>query len=96
MAQPRRVIEFLAALVVAAAGATPAPSLAEPTTAANLFRAAIEADNHISYTGTVTSVQYGPKTASSTVVRIDHKWPTSWRMWYVAPADAYGRLILSN
>jgi outer membrane lipoprotein-sorting protein len=50
----------------------------------------------VSFSGTVTSAQYGSKTTTATVVRIDHKAPTSWRIWYVAPADAYGRLIVSN
>jgi len=61
-----------------------------------LLRAAMDADNHTSYSGTVTSVVYGPHSATATVVRIDHKAPSSWRIWYVAPADAYGRLIVSN
>jgi len=61
-----------------------------------LLRAAMAADSRISYAGTVTSVVYGPRTAAATVVRIEHRAPTSWRIWYVAPADAYGRLIVSN
>jgi outer membrane lipoprotein-sorting protein len=41
-------------------------------------------------------VVYTSDRAESTVVNIDHRAPSQWRIWYVAPADAYGRLIISN
>ena len=50
----------------------------------------------MSYTGTVTTLVYEEKGANATVVRVDHAAPNKWRMWYVAPADAYGRLIVSD
>jgi len=56
----------------------------------------MRADEAVSYSGTITSVVYQPRSDVATVIRIDHKAPTSWRIWYVAPADAYGRLIVSN
>lgn len=61
-----------------------------------LFRAALEADDSVSYSGTITSVIYDRDSADATVARIDHKAPNSWRLWYVAPAGAYGRMIVSN
>jgi outer membrane lipoprotein-sorting protein len=78
--------------LVISLGAAPAHA----ATGEALLRQAITADDHVSYTGTVTTVLYGGKGADSTIVRIDHAAPKKWRMWYVAPADAYGRLILSN
>jgi outer membrane lipoprotein-sorting protein len=60
------------------------------------LRQAVGAEDRVSYTGTVTTLVYGPRGADATVVRIDHAAPNKWRMWYVAPADAYGRLIVSN
>jgi len=62
----------------------------------SLLRAAVKADDHVSFSGTVTSLVYGASTATATEVRIEHRAPNDWRLWYVAPADAYGRLILSN
>lgn len=62
----------------------------------DLLRKAIVADDHVSYAGTITTLVYGPHGADATVVRVDHLAPNKWRMWYVAPADAYGRLIVSN
>jgi len=62
----------------------------------DLLAKAVTADDHVSYTGTITTVVYGHDRADSTVVRIEHKAPHSWRIWYVAPADAYGRMIVSN
>lgn len=62
----------------------------------DLLKQAVVADDHVSYTGTVTTLVYGPHGADATVVRLDHAAPNKWRMWYVAPADAYGRLIVSN
>lgn len=56
----------------------------------------MQADDHVSYTGTVTTVVYGEHGADVTVVRVDHSAPNKWRLWYVAPADAYGRLIVSD
>jgi outer membrane lipoprotein-sorting protein len=61
-----------------------------------LLRSAVKADDHVSFSGTVTSLVYGTSAATATVVRIEHRAPNDWRLWYVAPADAYGRLILSN
>jgi sigma-E factor negative regulatory protein RseB len=84
------------AAAVVAASATAAPSTAPSPSAADLLRQASRADDHISYTGTTTSVIYNEHGADSTVVRVDHAAPYKWRMWYVAPADAYGRLIVSD
>jgi len=61
-----------------------------------LYAQAVEADDSVSYSGTLTSVVYEGDRAASTVARIDHKSPNRWRIWYVAPADAYGRMIVSN
>jgi len=63
---------------------------------AEMLRQAVGAEDHVSYTGTVTTLVYSPRGADATVVRVDHAAPNKWRMWYVAPADAYGRLIVSN
>lgn len=91
----------VAAGAVALALLAAAPSQAANTTpAANpgeaLLRRADVADDKTSYAGTISTVVYGPNGAQSTVVRVDHLAPDKWRLWYVAPADAYGRLILSN
>ncbi|HYK52182.1 MAG TPA: sigma-E factor regulatory protein RseB domain-containing protein [Candidatus Eremiobacteraceae bacterium] len=79
-----------------AAAATAAPASTSSPSAADLLRQASRSDDHISYTGTTTSVIYNEHGADSTVVRVDHAAPSKWRMWYVAPADAYGRLIVSD
>ena len=60
-----------------------------------LLKQAVSADDHVSFSGTITSLMYGQST-TATVVRIEHRAPNQWRLWYVAPADAYGRLIVSN
>src|SRR5215472_2484918 len=79
-----------------AAAATAAPGSTSSPSAADLLRQASRSDDHISYTGTTTSVIYNEHGADSTVVRVDHAAPYKWRMRYVAPADAYGRLIVSD
>jgi outer membrane lipoprotein-sorting protein len=61
-----------------------------------LYAQAVEADDYVSYSATLTSVVYEGDRAASTVARIEHKAPHSWRIWYLAPADAYGRMIVSN
>lgn len=61
-----------------------------------LYAQAIGADDHVSYSATLTSVAYDSDHAVSTVARVEHRAPFSWRIWYMAPADAYGRLILSD
>lgn len=61
-----------------------------------LYAKSVAADDHVSYSGTLTSVIYEGDQAASTVTRIEHKAPTSWRIWYLAPANAYGRMIVSN
>lgn len=81
-----------AALAAVTLLAATRPSIDGPA----LLRDAMQADNHASYTGTITSAMYGAKTTTATVVRVDHRAPSSWRIWYVAPADAYGRLIVSD
>jgi outer membrane lipoprotein-sorting protein len=72
------------------------PSLALVASGSDLYRQAVVADEHVSYYATMTTVVYEGDHAVSTVARIDHRAPDSWRIWYMAPADAYGRLILSN
>src|ERR1700686_3200774 len=72
-----------------------APAAASPEGNALLQRAVV-ADDATSYTGTLTSVVYTSDRAESTLVNVDHLAPSQWRIWYVAPADAYGRLIISN
>ena len=79
-----------------AASPSPSPSSTATPTAGELLRLANHADDRVSYTGTVTTVIYNEHGADSTVVRVDHSAPDKWRMWYVAPADAYGRLIVSD
>jgi outer membrane lipoprotein-sorting protein len=71
--------------------ATPAP-----LSGADLYRQSVEADDHVSYYATMTTVVYEGDRAVSTVARIDHQAPFSWRIWFMAPSDAYGRLIVSN
>jgi len=73
-----------------------APASAPAADGRALYRAAVEADDMVSYSGTLTSVVYEGDRAESTVARIEHKAPHSWRIWYLAPADAYGRMIVSN
>lgn len=85
-----------ATVVAGTPAATASPASTASPTAAELLRDATRADDHISYTGTTTSVIYNQHGADSTVVRVDHQAPAKWRMWYVAPADAYGRLIVSD
>jgi outer membrane lipoprotein-sorting protein len=61
-----------------------------------LYREAVVADDTVSYYATATAIVYEGDHAVSTVARIDHQAPNLWRIWYMAPADAYGRLIVSN
>jgi len=92
-AQSRR----LSAVIVSIAALTLCASPASPSPAGNaLLARTVVADDATSYTGTLTSVDYTSDRAESTVVNIDHLAPSQWRIWYVAPADAYGRLIISN
>lgn len=87
----------LSAAIVSIAAFTlfAAPAMSSPAGNALLARTVV-ADDATSYTGTLTSVVYTSDRAESTVVNIDHLAPSLWRIWYVAPADAYGRLIISN
>ena len=97
--QRRSRINRAAVLIVCAAVALARPEHALARTSASgddMLRQAVGADDRVSYTGTVTTLVYGPHGADATVVRVDHAAPNKWRMWYVAPADAYGRLIVSN
>jgi outer membrane lipoprotein-sorting protein len=73
-----------------------APANAAAVSGAALYREAIAADDHVSYYATLTTIVYEGDHAESTVARIDHRAPNLWRMWYMAPADAYGRLLVSN
>ena len=82
--------------IVAAVQPSAAPTSTPSPSAGELLRLATQADDRASYTGTITTVIYDTHGADSTVVRIDHAAPDKWRMWYVAPADAYGRLIVSD
>ncbi|MBV8081408.1 MAG: outer membrane lipoprotein carrier protein LolA [Candidatus Eremiobacteraeota bacterium] len=84
---------MLAGVFAPAAG--PAAAAAAPDAYA-LLQSAVTADDHVSFSGSVTTLVYGGTSTSATVVRIEHKAPNDWRLWYVAPADAYGRLIISN
>ena len=90
----------LLAWVTAAAALLAAPTTAQAAQTAQdgyaLLKAAVSADDHISFSGTITSLVYGATAATATVARVEHRAPTDWRLWYVAPSDAYGRLILSN
>lgn len=61
-----------------------------------LLKQAVAADDHVSFSGTITSLVYGREATAATIVRVEHRAPNLWRLWYVAPADAYGRLIVSN
>src|SRR5579864_2111633 len=91
----RRPTSSAAAGVVLAALVLASPA-AGAQKSEDLLRQAVVADDHVSYSGTITTVIYAATGANSTVVRVDHLAPDKWRMWYVAPADAYGRLIVSN
>jgi outer membrane lipoprotein-sorting protein len=94
------VLALIAALCLrqpSSARPTAAPSAAPVTVDAQaLYAQAVEADDYVSYSATLTSVVYEGDRAASTVARIEHKSPHSWRIWYLAPADAYGRMIVSN
>jgi outer membrane lipoprotein-sorting protein len=76
--------------IASTAAAAPQPS------AIDMLQKAVAADDAVSYSGTMTTIVYGRDRTDSTVVRLDHGAPSAWRMWYVAPVDAYGRLIISN
>jgi outer membrane lipoprotein-sorting protein len=88
----RRLSSFAALLALACLPISAGAS----TEGSTLLQRAVVADDATSYTGTLTSVVYTSDRAQSTVVNIDHLAPSQWRIWYVAPADAYGRLIISN
>jgi outer membrane lipoprotein-sorting protein len=92
----RRRTARAAALAVVAALLAFVPARVLAANGDDLLRKAIVADDHVSYAGTITTLVYGAHGADATVVRVDHVAPNKWRMWYVAPADAYGRLIVSN
>lgn len=99
MCRPPARRNLLAATVFVAATAAWAlcrsAALAD-SSGASLLQSAISSDDRISYTGSVTAVVYGHDRTIATVARIDHKAPRLWRVWYVAPADAYGRMIVSS
>ena len=84
------------AFAVLAATAAPAFAAQPAKDGLSTLTQAVAADDRVSFSGTITSVIYEGQTANATVVRIDHLAPHDWRLWFVAPADAYGRLILSN
>jgi outer membrane lipoprotein-sorting protein len=96
MLRTSNLARFFFALVPVFLVALATPSLALAPSGADLYRQAVVADDHVSYYATMTTVVYEGDHAVSTVARIDHQAPNSWRIWYMAPADAYGRLILSN
>lgn len=83
----------LAAVVLIGTGITCARA---STQGDDLYSKSVAADDRVSYSGTLTSVIYEGDRAASTVTRIEHKAPFSWRIWYLAPSDAYGRMIVSN
>jgi outer membrane lipoprotein-sorting protein len=72
------------------------PSGARAADGYALLKQAVSADDHVTFSGTITSLVYGHDATTATIVRVEHRAPNEWRMWYVAPADAYGRLIVSN
>ncbi len=86
------LVAVLASLAIAGG----VPARAAPDAAQRLYRDAVNADDRVSYYGTVTTIVYGQEHAMSAVARVEHKAPSLWRIWYMAPADAYGRLIVSN
>src|SRR5665213_3387373 len=86
---------FAVGLSLLALALSGAPGSASPAGNSLLQRAGV-ADDATSFSGTLTSLVYTSDRAESTVVNIDHLAPSQWRIWYVAPADAYGRLIISN
>ncbi len=83
-------------LIAAALLLVPFEAARGATDGRTLYAQAVGADDHISYSGTLTSVVYEGDHAASTLTRIEHMAPSSWRIWYLAPADAYGRMIVSN
>ena len=86
-----------ATLALALALLTMASAVARADDARSLYAQAVHADDRVSYSGTLTSVVYAEDdSATSTVTRIEHKAPSSWRIWYLAPSDAYGRMVVSN
>ena len=92
-----RLSRYFFALAATAVLVTGAPrDVRAATDGYTLLKEAVIADDHVSFSGTVTSLIYGGNATSATVVHIEHKAPNDWRLWYVAPADAYGRLIISN
>src|SRR5471030_1892224 len=94
--QRRSRTTSVAAAAVLLSGLLCHAARASTASGVDLLRQAVGAEDRVSYTGTVTTLVYSPRGADATVVRIDHAAPNKWRMWYVAPADAYGRLIVSN
>ena len=95
----RKRARFFAFLFLAIASLWPSAFSGNAAFAADnyaLLKQAVSADDHVSFSGTITSVVYGHEATTATVVRIEHRAPNQWRLWYVAPADAYGRLIVSN
>ncbi|MDQ6768208.1 MAG: hypothetical protein M3Z41_10410 [Candidatus Eremiobacteraeota bacterium] len=97
--QPRRNRSLFSLLTLAAVLCfSPHAAALSATDGRSLYAQAVEADDRVSYSGTLTTVVYegDDDRASSTVTRIEHKAPSLWRIWYLAPADAYGRMIVSN
>ncbi len=83
------------AVLVAVCFAIPTVAMAG-TDGRTLYAQAVGADDYVSYSATLTSVVYEGDAAESTLTRIEHKAPNLWRIWYLAPADAYGRMIVGN
>ena len=96
MPRRRPAIRRAGATLVASLLCSLLPVAALAASGEDQLRQAIVADDSVSYTGTITTLVYTTHGANATVVRVDHRAPKKWRMWYVAPADAYGRLIVSN
>jgi len=61
-----------------------------------LIREAIDAPYHVSYIGQEQVTRWGPATADSTIVRVEHKAPDRYRRTYLAPESLYGEYIITR
>ena len=77
----------------AVAASAPAP---EPVDPAALLRSSLLAPTTTSYVGQVETVRFSSNRAAATIVKIEHRAPSSTRRWYVAPDALYGDYIITR
>jgi negative regulator of sigma E activity len=90
-----RPVAFPAALLAGALGG-PAASAQPSGDPAALLRMSLAAPRTVSYVGQVETVRFSSNRATATIVKIEHRAPSSTRRWYVAPEELYGDYTITR